>query len=89
MCSFQNGEKQPALNDRSSESKKLEHLLAQQNQSITSYFNQWIVGKQLFQVTFVCDYGHRFIAKLDSQQSFADIKSGDVTKSPPRFTFGA
>ena len=36
-------------------------------------FNQWIAGKQLFQITVVCDHGHRFIGQLDSQRSIPDL----------------
>ena len=37
-------------------------------------FNQCIVGKQLLQITIICDYGHRFIEQLDSQRSIPDPK---------------
>ena len=51
-------------------------------------FNQWIVGKQLFQITIMCDYGYRSIGQLDSQRSIPDPKRGNVTSTPQTFTFG-
>ena len=51
-------------------------------------FNQWIVGKQLFQITIMCDYGHRFNEQLDSQQSIPYSKRENVTSTPQPFTFG-
>ena len=47
-------------------------------------FSQWISRKQFFQVTVMCDYRRRFIEQFDSQQSFADIKHGNVT-APQNF----
>ena len=41
-----------------------------------------------FSITIVCDYGHRFIGQLDSKQSFADPKRGNVISTPQLFTFG-
>ena len=51
-------------------------------------FNQWIVGKQLFQITIMCDYGYRSTGQLDSQRSIPDPKRGNVTSTPQSFTFG-
>ena len=42
-------------------------------------FNQRIVGKQLFQITIMCDY---------SQRSIPYPKQGNVTSTPQPFTFG-
>ena len=51
-------------------------------------FNQWIAGKQVFQITIVCDHEHRFVGQLGSQRSVADLKRGNVTSTPQPFTFG-
>ena len=51
-------------------------------------FNQ-IVGKQLFQITIMCDYGCRSIGQLDSQRSIPDPKRGNETSTPQTFTFGS
>ena len=51
-------------------------------------FNQWIVGKQFFQITIMCDYGYNSIGQLDSQRSIPDPKCGNVTSTPQTFTFG-
>ena len=48
-------------------------------------FNQWLVGKQLFQ-SQSCVI--RFIGQLDSQRSIPDPKRGNVTSTPQSFTFG-
>ena len=56
------------------------------DQSMT-IFDQWIAEKQLFQITIVYEYGHRFIRQLDSQQSFADPKRGNVKSTPQLSTF--
>ena len=55
-------------------------------------FNQWIAGKQLFQIAIVCDHGRIFIGQLDSQQSFvtqsfADPKRRNVTSASQLFAF--
>ena len=54
---------------------------------IVFIFNLWIVGKN-FSKSQSCDYGHRFIEQLDSQQSIPDPKRGNVTSTPQPFTFG-
>ena len=54
---------------------------------IVFIFNLWIVGKN-FSKSQSCDYGHRFIEQLDSQQSIPDAKRGNVTSTPQPFTFG-
>ena len=36
----------------------------------------------------MCDYGHRFVGQLDSQRSIPDPKRGNMTSTPPPFTFG-
>ena len=51
-------------------------------------FNQWIVGKQVFQITIMCDYGYSSIGQLDSQPSIPVPKRGNVTSTPQTFTFG-
>ena len=42
----------------------------------------------VFQITIVCDHGHRFIGQLDSQRSITDPRRGNVTSIPQPFTFG-
>ena len=44
-------------------------------------FNQWIVGKQLFEITIMCDYGHRFIGQLDTQRSIPYPKPGNMNST--------
>ena len=57
---FQNGGKQPTLNDKSNKINNHEHVLnttktIKVNQQLF-IFNQWIAWKQLFKITIVC--GH-------------------------------
>ena len=41
-----------------------------------------------FQITIMCDHGHRFIGNPDSQRSIPDRKRGNVTSTAQPFTFG-
>ena len=50
--------------------------------------NQWIVGKQLFQIIIMCDYRYRSIGQLDCQRSIPDPKRVNVTSTPQTFIFG-
>ena len=43
---------------------------------------------ELSQITIVCDHGHRFIRKFDSQQFITEPKRGNATSVLQLFTFG-
>ena len=47
-----------------------------------------ILYSELSQITIVCDHGHRFIRKFDSQQFITEPKRGNVTSALQLFTFG-